>query len=169
VHGPKGYRRLTEFGTQLKEKQKTRFMYGVMEKQLRRYYDEAIRKTGNTAENFLRGLERRLDNTVFRMGFAKTRAQARQMVSHGLVQVNGKRLTIPSYQVRVGETVGVKPALKQGPLMKSVFTGGAGQAPMPSWLDANRDSLSGKVLSMPAPEDFPQNLNMTLVVEYYSR
>src|SRR3989338_563366 len=116
VHGPKGYPRLTEFGGQLREKQKAKYVYGVMERQFRRYYDTAQSQPGNTAENFLKFLELRLDNVAFRMGLAKTRAAARQLVAHGWILVNGRRVDIPSFQVRVGNVIGVKSTAKTSPI-----------------------------------------------------
>jgi small subunit ribosomal protein S4 len=164
AHGPKGYGKLTEFGTQLREKQKAKYMYGLMEKQFRNYYEAADKQVGNSAENFLKKLETRLDNVVFRLGFAKTRAQARQLVSHGKVMVNGKRVTIPSFQVKIGEEISLKPNAKT-PATPS----DKAQVAAPSWLSVDLTDNRGKVLSQPAADDFPKNLNMTLVVEYYSR
>lgn len=167
VHGPKGYRRLTEYGTQMREKQKAKYLYGVMEKQFSRYYEEATRKTGNTADLFLQSLEYRLDNVVYRLGFAKTRAQARQMVGHGFVTVNGKRVNIPSFRVRVGNVIAMKSQMQGSALWKSITTGRQ-QTPV-SWLSVEAEKLSGKVTGSPVREDFPANINMTLVVEFYSR
>jgi small subunit ribosomal protein S4 len=158
---------LTEYGTQLKEKQKAKYLYGVMERQFRRYYEKSMSQTGNTAENFLVNLERRLDNVVYRMGFAKTRAAARQLVSHGWITVNGKSVNIPSYSVRVGEVIALKPNTKGTPIGETIAKQPAQS--LPSWLTVDSAALSGKVSSQPTKEDFPQNLNMTLVVEFYSR
>ena len=168
VHGPKGFRRLTEFGNQLKEKQKARFMYGVMEKQFRKYYESSSKSQGNTAEGMWQNLETRLDNVVFRLGFAKSRAQARQIVSHGWVVVNGKRVNIPSFHVKVGDTVAMKAGAKNSDLWKKVTEQG-GADTTPQWLSIDINNLEGKVLALPKAEDFPANVNMTLVVEYYSR
>jgi len=168
VHGTKGYRRLTEFGTQMREKQKTKYLYGVMEKQFSGYYEKAASKSGNTAEFFLQLLERRLDNVIFRMGFARTRAQARQLVGHGFVLINGKRVTIPSYQVRAGEVITLKPSVKGSALWKSISAGRQGTTAT-SWLSVDEKALEGKVTGFPAHDDFPPNINMTLVVEFYSR
>lgn len=168
VHGPKGYRRLTEFGSQLKEKQKARFMYGVMEKQFRKYYEAASKSEGNTAEGIWRNLETRLDNVVFRLGMAKSRGQARQVVSHGWVTVNGKRVNIPSYKVKVGDVVAMKQGAKSSGLWQKISEQGKVDT-MPQWLSFDINNLEGKVLALPKAEDFPANVNMTLVVEYYSR
>lgn len=168
THGPKGYRRLTEFGGQLKEKQKARFMYGLMEKQFRTYYKSAAKAEGNTADLIWGSLERRLDNVVYRLGFAKTRQQARQMVNHGWVKVNGRRVDIPSYQVKVGDVVAMKDNSKDSNLWKFINEGKTAE-PLPQWLSLDINNLEGKVLALPTAEDFPANVNMTLVVEYYSR
>lgn len=168
VHGPKGYRRLTEFGGQLKEKQKARFMYGVMESQFRKYYETALTAPGNTAELILQHLERRLDNVVYRLGLAKTRTQARQMVNHGWVTVNGQRVDIPSFEVKVGAVVALKKGAKDSKMLK-IATENGRQEPVPQWLSIDINNLEGKVLAMPTSEDYPANVNMTLVVEYYSR
>lgn len=166
VHGPKGYGKLTEFGTQLREKQKAKYIYGVMERQFRSYYDKAVNQTGNTAENFLKALERRLDNVVYRMGYAKTRAAARQLVSHGLVTVDGRRVTIPSFQVKTGHVVSLTAKAKKSPVGEAIAKS---QPQTPSWVAVDTKELTGKVLGFPQKDDFPQNVNMTLVVEFYSR
>jgi len=166
AHGPKGYGKLTEYGTQLREKQKAKYIYGVMEKQFRKYYDRATNQTGNTAENFLRNLEIRLDNVVFRSGFAKTRAAARQMVSHGWVTVNGKKVNIPSYEIKTGDVIALKKSTKKTEATQSdevvIST-------TPSWLSVDLANSTGKVTGAPVADDYPKNLNMTLVVEFYSR
>jgi small subunit ribosomal protein S4 len=168
VHGPKGYGRLTEYGVQLREKQKVKYVYGVMERQFRGYYGEALRRPGNTAELFLRYLEQRLDNVVYRLGMAHSRREARQLVSHGWVLVNGRRLNIPSYRVKLGDAV----ALKAG--AKDHGVGGELEAERPSravasWLQFDPATSSAKVVAVPGKDDAPANLNMTLVVEFYSR
>lgn len=168
VHGPKGYGRKTEFGTQLTEKQKVKYVYGVLERQFRRYYEEAQRRPGNTAELFLQLLERRLDNVVFRLGMARSRAEARQIVSHGWVTINGKRVDIPSYIVKTGETVALKPAAHKSSRWQEIIKSRS-TTELPSWLGHSSEDRTGKVLGLPVPTDFPQNLNMTLVVEFYSR
>lgn len=167
AHGPKGYPRLTEYGTQLREKQKAKYVYGVMERQFRRYYERAISQTGNTAENFLMALETRLDNVVFRLGYAKTRAAARQVINHRWIEINGKRVNIPSYKVRVGEVITLKNGAKDRPIGQYI----AKQPPanLPSWLSYDPSNHSGKVVGQPVKDDYPANLNMTLVVEFYSR
>ena len=168
VHGPKGYGRVTEYGTQLREKQKAKYTYGVMERQFRRYYEQALSQTGNTAEIFLQQLERRLDNVVWRLGFARSRQEARQLVSHGWVLVNGQRVNIPSYIVKVGETISLKKEAKNSARLKAIGEYTQARTPV-SWLMFEDANLSGKVMSLPSQNDFPKNINMTLVVEYYSR
>lgn len=168
VHGPKGYPRLTEYGTQLREKQKAKYVYGVMERQFRNYFEHALNQTGNTAENFLKVLEGRLDNVIYRGGFAKTRAAARQLTTHGWICVNGKRVNIPSYQVRIGDVITFKKGAKESALGQYVTK--QPPATTPSWLNVDTSSdATIKVLGTPVKDDFPQNLNMTLVVEFYSR
>lgn len=170
VHGPKGYGRQTEYGTQLREKQKVKYVYGIMERQFRRYYEEALRRPGNTAELFLQRLERRLDNVVYRLGFARSRAEARQMVNHGWVCVNGKRLTIPSYLTKQGDTISLKPSAKGTTRFKEIIQQRQIQNMSQSrWLTSNTEALEGKMLALPTQDDFPRNVNMTLVVEFYSR
>lgn len=168
VHGPKGYGRVTEYGSQLKEKQKAKYTYGVMERQFRRYYEQALSQTGNTAELFLQQLERRLDNVVFRLGLARSRSEARQLVNHGWILVNSKRVNIPSYIVRIGETISLKKDAKNTARLKAIEELVQTRTPM-SWLVMDTSNLSGKILSLPGKDDFPQNINMTLVVEFYSR
>lgn len=170
VHGPKGYGRQTEFGTQLREKQKVKYVYGVLERQFRRYYATAVRRPGNTAELFLQQLECRLDNVVYRLGFARTRAEARQMVGHGWISVNGKRVDIPSYTVRVGEIVSLKAGTQDSVRVREIMKQRKDQSAIQRrWLTSDAGALEGRVLNLPLRDDFPSNLNMTLVVEFYSR
>ena len=168
VHRPKGYGRQTEYGTQLREKQKVKYIYGIMERQFRRYYADATTREGNTSELFMQGLERRLDNVIYRLGFARSREEARQMVSHGWVRVNGRRVDIPSYAVKAGQAVALKADAKHSARWQQIQAAGR-PADAPSWLARSGEALEGKVLALPAPADFPQNVNMTLVVEFYSR
>lgn len=168
VHGPKGYGRITEYGTQLREKQKAKYIYGVMERQFRRYYRKALSRPGNTAELFLQYLERRLDNVVYRLGMARSRAEARQITNHGWVLVNNKRLDIPSYEVKVSDVISLKEGVKKSARWQAIEQYNKIQAPA-NWLMYENKHLSGKVVSLPSKDDFPQNINMTLVVEFYSR
>lgn len=168
VHGPKGYGRVTEYGTQLREKQKAKYTYGVMERQFRRYYKQALSQIGNTAELFLQQLERRLDNIVFRLGLARSRSEARQLVSHGWILVNGKRVNIPSYVVKINDTISLKKEVVNSPRAKIIKEYAESHTPA-GWLSFDAANLSGKIMGLPGKDDFPQNINMTLVVEFYSR
>lgn len=160
--------RLSEYGTQLREKQKAKINYGIAEKQFEKYFNKALKQAGVTGDNLLRLLELRLDNIVFRLGFAETRAQARQMVSHGFFEVNGKKVDIPSYNVKVSDTVAVREAKKKSKLteivkekIKNVKT--------QDWVQLDVQKLSGKVLSAPTPEQISNTINTQLIVEHYSR
>lgn len=168
-HGPlQKSAKLSGYGLQLREKQKAKRLYCVMERQFRRYFEEARRKAGNTSENLSRLLELRLDNAVYRLGFAKTRRQARQMVSHGFFTVNGKNVNIPSYTVRLGEEI----AVKQTKLQKKLMEGLAEQmskTQVPKWLHNSPQELKGKVVSLPESEDLQSAFDPTLIVELYSR
>lgn len=164
-HGPKGAKRPSGYGLQLREKQKTRRFYGIMEKQFRKYFDTARKVQGATGEVLLRMLETRLDNTVYRMGFVPTRAMARQFVSHGHVMVNGKIVSIPSYQVRVGEQVTLDSKALAHPAVKARLENS--EAILPQWL--TREATTGKILSLPSRSDIDTPVNEQLIVEYYSR
>jgi small subunit ribosomal protein S4 len=167
VHGQNRVR-LSEYGTQLREKQKAKVAYGILERQFENYFNKALRQTGVTGDNLLRLLESRLDNIVYRLGFAETRAQARQLVSHGFFEVNGKKVDIPSYQVRVGDTVAVRQAKQKKAYIERI------KEKMKSfktleWLELNPNALSGKVLSLPDMEGLGNLINTQLIVEHYSR
>lgn len=171
VHGPKQIRRrsrLSSYGQQLREKQKAKRLYNVMERQFRRYFEEASRKTGNTADILVQLLELRLDNVVNRLGFAKTRRQARQMISHGFIEVNGKRVDIPSYRVRVGDVITIKEAKREKTLAKQIPELAAASE-TPKWLTSDAASMSGKITSIPEGEDLRSVFDPTLIVEFYSR
>lgn len=168
VHGGKRRRRsLSSFGKQLAEKQKAKLIYGIREKQFRSYVDKASRMQGDSGVNLQALLERRLDNVVFRLGFALTRAQARQMVSHSIFTVNGKKMNVPSYIVSEGDVVAVKENKKQ----KKLFEGIAEKLEKheaPSWLSVDPSTLSGKVLGEPAKQDKELAFDVKLITEYYS-
>ena len=164
-HG-RGRIRQSEYLVQLREKQKTRRYYGVLEKQFRRYYQKASRQPGITGENLLRLLELRLDNVVYRLGFAATRRQARQLVNHGHFQVNGKRVDIPSYQVRADDVITVKPSSNAEGVIRSATELVAVVAP---WLQADHDALNGKVLKAPDRDDIDTPVQEQLIVELYSK
>jgi small subunit ribosomal protein S4 len=168
--GVKGERRtrLSDYGAQLREKQKLRRMYGVLERQFRNYYHEASRRTGATGETLLKLLESRLDNVVYRMGFASTRAEARQLVSHKSIQVNGSAVTIASYQVKAGDTVQIREKSKTQLRVQSALASAA-QAGFPEWLDVNEKEMRGVFKSAPARDDVLPDINENLVVELYSK
>ena len=167
-HGPTTRSRPTPFGIQLREKQKARNTYGLMERQFRRYFDTAKRREGNTTDVMVQMLERRLDNVVFRLGLGRSRALSRQMVNHGHVTVNGKRVTIPSFQVKAGDVISLKEAAKGGPLMANEMAR-LEQVKVPSWLHLEPAEMSGKVLNLPVDADLKQNFDPKLIVEFYSR
>jgi len=168
--GIKGERRtrLSEYGAQLREKQKLRRMYGVLERQFRNYYQEASRRTGSTGETLLKLLESRLDNVVYRMGFAATRSEARQLVSHKAIEVNGEAVTIASYQVKAGDTVSVREKARNQLRVQSALTV-ASQVGFPDWLEVNEKEFKGVFKSAPARDDVLPDINENLVVELYSK
>jgi small subunit ribosomal protein S4 len=165
VHGPKGTRGASQYGRQLREKQKVKRIYGVLEKQFRRYVDEAFKSKGNTGEALLISLERRLDNAVFRLGFAPSRPAARQIVSHRHVLVNGKKVNIPSFSLRVGDTLTFDAKASNIPEVKKVL--GEKDVKIPSWLE--RKALVGRVAAIPKREDITEPISEQDIVEFYSR
>ncbi len=165
-HG-QGRRKASEYGIQLREKQKARRIYGVLEKQFARYFEMAERMKGITGENLLQLLERRLDNVVYRLGFASSRAQARQLVRHGHITVNGKRVNIPSYLTNVGEVIAVKEKSTALEHFKAVKEN-AGKAVVP-WLQVDHEKLEGTVIALPSREDIDVPIQEHLIVELYSR
>lgn len=156
----------TEYAVQLKEKQKAKFVYGVMEKQFFKLYEEASRKDGVTGENLVQYLERRLDNVVYRLGLVKTRRQARQVVSHGHILINGKRVNIASYRIKAGDVVAVAEASKNIAIIKEAVEEGKA---VPSWLEFDASKFAGKVLQNPNRDVVDFELNEALIVEFYSR
>ena len=158
----------SEYRTQLREKQKTKRIYGVLEKQFRGYYDLANRQQGVTGENLLRILESRLDNVVYRLGFAKSRAEARQQVRHGHIVVNGKRVDIPSYRVRPGDLVAVAPKAKDMLVIKSALISNE-RVQVPAWLEVDIEKLQGSVLSLPQRDQIDLDIREQLIVELYSK
>lgn len=160
--------RLSDYGLQLREKQKLRRMYGVLERQFRTYYKKASRMKGSTGENLLKILEGRLDNTVYRMGFASTRAEARQLVSHRAVMVNGKIVDIPSYQVSAGDTVEIREKAKKQTRIQSALAI-ASQVGLPEWVQVDEQKMVGVLKQVPAREDILPDINENLVVELYSK
>ena len=161
-------RKPSEYAIQLNEKQKAKFIYGVLEKQFRRYFEMAEQKKGVTGENLLSILESRLDNVIFRLGFADTRRQARQIVTHGHVQINGKRVNIPSYLVKPGEVVSIKGGASAADWIKNVADRNASRI-VPKWITANKDALEGTIADVPKRDDIDYDINETLIVELYSK
>ena len=162
---PNANRKLTEYGTQLREKQKVRFVYGVQEKQFYKLYEEATRKDGVTGELLLQYLERRLDNVVYRLGFVGTRRQARQVVSHGHILINGKKVDIASYRVKQGDVVTLKESSKELLMVKA----SVGQKTVPGWLSLEGTTLTAKVLENPGRDAVDFEINEAMIIEFYSR
>ena len=167
---PGGKRRTkkSEYGTQLTEKQKVKFVYGILEKQFRMYYEKAERMNGNTGEILLSLVERRLDNVVYRLGFAATRREARQLVNHGHYTVNGKRVNIPSYLVDVNDVIAVSEKSSSNNRFKKMKEDDAFVA-APKWLDRDKNTLTGKVIALPARDDIDFEIAENLIVELYSK
>ena len=161
-------RKQSEYGMQLNEKQKVKFIYGVLEKQFHAYYEKAERKQGITGEILLQELERRLDNVVFRMGFANTRREARQLVNHAHFTVNGRRVNIPSYQVKPGDVVAVREKSRSTTKFKTLLEEN-GKKACPKWIDKAKDSFEGKIVAMPARDDIDYDVSEHLIVELYSK
>jgi small subunit ribosomal protein S4 len=161
--------KLIGYGEQLREKQKVKRIYGMLERQFRLYFERAMRMKGVTGENLLALLERRLDNVVYRLGYATSRAQARQFVTHGHVLVNGRKVDIPSFQVKVGDEVAVRENSRSNIHIQSAFQTASGRG-RPSWLEVvSSDDMRGRVMSLPRREDIGQNINEQLIVELYSK
>lgn len=167
MHGARRARN-SDYAIQLREKQKVRRLYGVLEKQFRNYYKKADRQKGATGMNLLRILERRLDNVVYRMGYGSTRAEARQLVSHKSIVVNGNVINIPSYQVEAGDTVSVREKSRNQLRIQGALALAANRAPVP-WVEVNADKMEGVFKSYPEREDLPQEINENLIVELYSK
>jgi len=167
-HGRTSGARTSDFGLQLREKQKVKRMYGVMERQFRRYFEQADSRKGNTGANLLFILESRLDNVVFRMGFGSTRAEARQLVSHKAITVNGQSVNIPSYMVKAGDVIAVREkSKKQGRIAEALQL--AQQVGMPAWVEVNADKAEGTFKKVPDRDEFAADINESLIVELYSR
>ena len=161
-------RKVSEYGLQLREKQKAKFIYGVLEKPFRNYYTKAEKMEGQTGENMMILLERRLDNVVFRMGFGRTRRETRQMVDHKHILVNGKCVNIPSYLVKAGDVIEVKEKAKSSQRYKDALDVTAGRL-VPAWLDVDQENLRGTVKEMPSREEIDVPVNEMLIVELYSK
>jgi small subunit ribosomal protein S4 len=167
-HGRTSGQRTSDFGLQLREKQKVKRMYGVMERQFRRYFEEADRRRGNTGANLLSILEARLDNVVYRMGFASTRAEARQLVSHKAILLNGKAVNIPSMLVKTGDVISVREKSKKQVRISEALQL-AGQIGFPAWVEVNADKAEGTFKKVPDRDEFGSDINESLIVELYSR
>ena len=162
----KNMKKMSEYGLQLREKQRAKFVYGVEEKQFRNTFNKAAKKKGITGENLLIMLEERLDNVVYRMGFATTRRESRQLVTHGHYLVNGKRINIPSYQVKPGDVIKVREKSVSSPKFKEIKEMSVG---VPAWLSVNRDKLEGTVLADPKRDQIDTPIEERLIVELYSK
>ena len=171
VHGPKYLKRrprLSGYGLQLREKQKAKRLYGILEKQFARYVEEASCRKGNTAEFLIQVLESRLDNVIYRLGLGKTRRQARQMVSHGFIMINGKAVNIPSFRVHIGDEIKIKDSKKNKGIAKENLEG-IQKHETPKWLNFDSGTITGKVTAIPEGEELRQIFDPTLIVEFYSR
>lgn len=168
AHGNKGFKRLSNYGKQLVEKQKAKRMYGLREKQFRLYFDKAFKKVGNTGELLFAILENRLDNAVFRLGFAKSRSQARQIVSHAHVLVNGNKVNIPSYQLKVGDVISFREKSQKSSLFEAIKNDIEKKEVVP-WLSLDKKEVSGKVTGTPQLADVALNVDWQSIVEFYSK
>jgi small subunit ribosomal protein S4 len=166
-HG-QGRKKVSEYGLQLREKQKAKRIYGILETQFHNYFEKADRQKGVTGENLLRLLERRLDNVVFRLGYGSSRTEARQLVRHGHFIVNGSRVNIPSFLVKVGDVVAVTEKSKESPKLKELAESAQSKA-APAWLEKDTAALGGKIVSIPSREDIDVPIQEHLIVELYSR
>jgi len=167
-HGQKSGARLSDYGKQLREKQKMRRTYGVLERQFRNTYAEASRSKGVTGERLMQILESRLDSVVYRMGFGASRSEARQVVRHNAILVNGKRVNIPSYQVQAGDVVEVAPKAKEQLRIKAAAEAAAARH-VPEWVEVDSKALKGTFKALPARSDLPSNINEHLIIELYSK
>lgn len=169
VHGPKGYNnRMTDYGKQLREKQRAKLVFGLMERQFSNYFAKATGMKGDTGENLVRLLEQRLDSAMFRAGFAKTRAAARQLVSHGHVTVDGQKVDVASYSVKPGEVLAIGRSKKEQKIWK-LFSESTQKVEPPSWIVTDLKDLTAKIVSLPAGEELKQVFDPKLIVEFYSR
>jgi small subunit ribosomal protein S4 len=168
VHGPKSRRKHSDYGIGLAEKQKLRYQYGLLERQFRRMFEKARKKRGVTGETLLQLLETRLDNVVFRIGFAATRPFARQIVNHGHVRVNGRKVNVPSYNVKSGDVIDIRDTAASRQLVAKSLES-AQIRPAPDWISFNRDALRAQIGRMPTRDDIQPIVNVQLIVEFYSR
>jgi len=168
IHGPKGRRRTTEYGTQLREKQKAKKIYGILERQFSNYYQEAMRRSGDTGEILQQLLETRFDNVIYRSGLATSRAQARQMVNHGLFLVNGKKVNIPSYGLRPKDEITIKPEKSESKAFADLEKR-LEKYETPSWIHLDLKEKKVKILNIPTGEELEQTFSPRLIVEFYSK
>ncbi len=169
VHGPKGYPRLTTYGTQLREKQKARRIYGIREKQFINYFKKALAKEGDTGQNLLQLLESRLDNVVYRSGLADTRAQARQLVNHGFFLVNDRKVNIPSFQCQIGDVIKIKDNKKNKVIIKDLTTKWKNKKDLPGWLAVDFEQGTIKVVTKPQVDESALMFDLRSIIEFYSR
>jgi small subunit ribosomal protein S4 len=169
VHGKNFSRNKSEYGKQLAMKQKAKYVYGILEKQFRKHYEDVKNRPGVTGDLLLARLEQRLDNVVYRLGFANTRQQARQIVNHSMIYVNGKKMNIPSYEVKVGDEISINPTKKDNGYFKNQEQYIKNNKRVPSWLDLDQNAMIGKVISIPKRDDFDANINAQIIVEFYSK
>ncbi len=165
-HGQSRRRKESDYAIQLKEKQKAKYTYGLLERQFRNLFEKAVRRRGITGENLLQMLESRLDNVVYRLGFARTRRQARQLVTHAHFTVNGRLVNVPSYQLRIGDVIAVRPRSRSLEAVHDALQRTRRSYP---WLEIDRNALVGKFLDVPAREDIPENIREQYIVELYSK
>jgi len=168
IHGALGKSRLTEYGKQLREKQKAKRIYQLLEQQFKNYFAKAMNKKGNTEENLWQYLELRLDNVIFRLGLASSRAQARQMVNHNFFKVNDKKVNVPSFQVKTGDVITVSATKDGGKLFENIVEK-LKKKEVPAWLSLDAAKKEARMTGMPTVEDLQQSVDMKLIVEYYSR
>lgn len=169
MHGKKMSRGLSEYGMQLSTKQRVKRIYGILERQFKKHFDEIKNKKGIAGDLLLARLEMRLDNVVYRMGLASSRPLARQLVNHGLVSVDGKKISIPSYEVKVGQTIGIKSSKKDKKYFKNLDQILKNKKDFPSWLNFDSNSFEGKVIGIPERREAGINVDVQVIVEYYSR
>jgi small subunit ribosomal protein S4 len=169
VHGKKVSRGQSEYGVQLSAKQKIKRIYGILERQFRKHFDEVAGKEGITGDLLLARLEMRLDSIVYRCGFAASRAQSRQIVNHGLISVNGKKVTIPSYEVKIGDMISVNAAKKEKNYFKNIDEAIRNKKDFPSWISFDSGKKEAKVTTVPARDEIGINVDAQIIVEYYSR
>ncbi|OQB43971.1 MAG: 30S ribosomal protein S4 [Parcubacteria group bacterium ADurb.Bin159] len=167
VHGAKGRPRLSEYGLELRTKQQLKRSYRITETQLKNSFKKADRKQGDTSENLIRLLEKRLDNVIWRAGFAVSRDSSRQMINHGNVLVNNRRIDIPSYQVKIGDEIKIKP--KMIPKIKEIIAHPWGETKQSSWFSIDKENLAVKILTEPKAEDLPKDIDLRLIVQFYSK